>query len=127
MIRTKSVVNDFTTNIQELYDNGEVLLKIPKSLKKSKHDIKTLVLWLLRNKHEDRWSVSNSDGGDAWVNYNFGNYNTRLILISKQLHKKKFKKIKDIKYILKIRQNDGLFRENKPLFTGETYNQRYKF
>ena len=62
-------------------------------------------------KHEDRW-------GDAWVNYKFGNYDTRLILISKQLHKKNS--------ILK-RQNGGLFRENKPLFTGETYNQRYKF
>ena len=46
-------------------------------------------------KHEDRW-------GDAWVNYKFGNYDTRLILISKQLHKKNS--------ILK-RQNGGLFRE----------------
>ena len=127
MIRTKyNVVNDFTTNIQQLYDNGEVLLKIPKSLKRSEHDIKKLVLCLLRNKHKNHWNISSSEG-DAWVNYKFGNYNTRLILISKQLHTKKFKKCKDIKYILKIRQNSGLFRENKPLFTGETYNQRYKF
>lgn len=158
----EDIIIDFILNIQELYDNDNIILKIPKSIRKTKVDIDNLVTWLLKNKHsisrtvkKKSWNINyissyikNRNSGDAWIDYKFGEYNTRLFLFSKHYHKKKFIKLKNKKFILKIRvlnhnkdvlyfcknqecihennyKSNDIFRINKPLFTGETYNPIY--
>lgn len=161
-VKKKREVKKFIDNIEKLYNDKKYLFLFDKSLvnETNMEDIKKFRTWLLTSNHNiDEWNlgkkssfVPQRNNGVAWIDYKFGNINTRVFLYIKKYNKKKFKKYPNIKYIMRVRKlhdkldvlyfntnidivypciiykkkkKEYLFRENKPLFSGETYNQEY--